>query len=281
MLTDRSSNTPPGEPNAIGPYKVLGLLHGGGMTRLYKVALKDESARPLALKTLLYLELADEETQERFKREVTIHAGLRHPNICEVIDWGYWNSTTPYIVTELLEGNVLDEQLGSRYLQAWAMTRTLVAQILQGLQAIHAAGVIHRNLTPTNLFLTRNGLVKIMDFGLARKLGGHSITNTGVSLGPNCYISPEQLCNAKYVDSRSDLYSLGAIIYHMLASKSAFDVSNRGQLVYQIMSGQFVALAEVRPDLSPAVCEWVHKMMSLERTHRHATASEALQSLPE
>ena len=213
----------------VGPYEALALIGRGGMGEVYR-ARDVRLSRDVALK-VLHAEIAsDSERVRRFEQEAKAASALNHPNILAVYDTGE-NEGSPYIVTELLEGQTLRERLvlgglGARKAVEYA------AQVARGLAAAHERGIVHRDLKPENLFVTRDGLVKILDFGVA-KLGRPgeealgmraetvSDTSPGTVLGTMGYMSPEQ-ARGLVADHRSDVFSLGAVLFEMLTGKRAF-----------------------------------------------------------
>lgn len=273
----------PGDPHNIGPYRVAGLLSRGGMSRDYLVEAGGQLRR---LKTLLHLEIADPETRERYRREVLIHTRLRHPNLCEVVDWGYWEQATPYLVTELLQGVPLEDLMASRGPMPWAEVQPLARQLLAGLEAIHQAGIIHRDLRPSTILVGPDGTLKITDFSLAAirdyGLGGgvQPVTGTGTSLGDVQYISPEQLFDAKRVDARTDLFAAGVILYQLLSGELPLGKGPKAHLMSRLSTGDMQPLGELCPELPPAVVQWVTALLQKERERRPASATMALVDLP-
>ena len=215
----------------VGPYEVLALLGEGGMGQVYR-ARDERLSREVALK-VVHADLAqDAERLRRFEHEAKAAGTLNHPNIVAVYDTGQHDGA-PYIVSELLQGETLRDRMATGALG----TRKAVeygVQIARGLAAAHEKGIVHRDLKPENLFLTKDGLVKILDFGIA-KLGrpgeekagtdietlSHTGTSPGTMLGTVGYMSPEQVRGLP-TDHRSDLFSFGAVLFEMLTGKRAF-----------------------------------------------------------
>jgi Tol biopolymer transport system component len=223
----------------LGPYEIIAALGAGGMGEVYR-ARDARLERDVALKVLPASMSADEERLRRFTFEAQSAGGLNHPNILTIYDVGSEPSTgsgppVVYLVTELLEGETLREKLNAGALPrskaiAWAR------QTAAGLAAAHARGITHRDIKPENLFVTTDGRLKILDFGLARAAApaaasGESssddatrleqITSAGMVLGTAGYMSPEQV-RAQPVDSRSDIFSLGVVLYEMLSGRRPF-----------------------------------------------------------
>jgi len=211
----------------IGSYEILAPLGAGGMGEVYR-ARGGTLAREVAIKVLPERVAFDPEMRARFEREAQTVARLSHPNILAIHDFGADHGVL-YAVTELLQGETLREQL-DRSPVPWRRALEIGAEIAEGLAAAHEMGVVHRDLKPSNLFLTKDGRVKILDFGLAQlaPTAGpeeptlpRNLTEPGVTLGTVGYMSPEQV-RGSGVDSRTDLFSLGAVLYEMLAGRQPF-----------------------------------------------------------
>ena len=234
----------------LGPYEIVAPLGAGGMGEVYRA--KDERLkREVAIKVLPASYSQDADRLRRFEQEAQSAGGLNHPNITAVYDLGSHDGA-PYIVTELLEGETLRARLAGGALAPRKATDYAV-QIAKGLAAAHEKGIVHRDLKPENLFLTNDGRVKILDFGLAKltqsEAGSGRETNLptagtepGVVLGTLGYMSPEQV-KGKPADQRSDLFSFGAIVYEMLSGRRAFHRDSAAETMSAI-------LREEPPDLS-------------------------------
>ena len=210
----------------LGPYELLAPLGAGGMGEVW-IAHDLRLHRRVAVK-LLHADLSsDGDRLARFEREARTAAALSHPNIVALHDVGDWQGR-PWIVTELLDGETLRGRLGRGALPL-REALAVAAEAAYGLAAAHARGIVHRDVKPENLFLCRDGLVKILDFGLARleavptgsEEAGGSVTSTGFVVGTPGYMSPEQ-ARGDAVDARSDLFSLGAVLYEALTGARAF-----------------------------------------------------------
>ena len=209
----------------IGPYEIVELLGAGGMGEVYR-ARDERFGRDVAVKVLPRHRDADPQGAQRFAREARAVGSINHPNILTVFDVG-WDQSTPFLVSELLEGETLGQRLRSGRLSALECVG-LAVQITRGLGAAHEKGVVHRDLKPDNVFLTRQGLVKILDFGVAKLLetlpeGDPRPSSPGPGgstlMGTPGYMAPEQLEGR--ADQRADLFSLGAMLYRMLTGRSA------------------------------------------------------------
>lgn len=232
----------------LGTYEILAPLGSGGMGEVYR-ARDAKLNREVAVKVLPETLSSDRETLARFEREAHAVAALNHPNILSIFDFGTHDETV-YAVMELLEGGTLRDKLDAGPLPQRRATEIAI-QIARGLAAAHEKGVIHRDLKPENVFLTEDGRVKILDFGLAKKLGSSAAgtnapttpagTEPGTVMGTVGYMSPEQV-RGRDADHRSDIFSFGAVFYEMLAGKRAF----KGDSAVETMSA---VLREDPPDL--------------------------------
>ncbi len=213
----------------VGPYEILALLGEGGMGEVYR-ARDVRLSRDVALKVLHADVASDSGRVRRFEHEARAAGVLNHPNIVAVYDTGEWEGS-PYIVSELLEGETLRDRLATGSLGV-RKAMELAAQIARGLAAAHDRGIVHRDLKPENLLLTKDGLVKILDFGIAKlgQPGEESIgtdvetlsnTTPGTVMGTVGYMSPEQ-ARGLAADHRSDLFSLGVVLFEMLTGRRAF-----------------------------------------------------------
>ncbi len=236
----------------LGPYEILGQIGAGGMGEVYR-ARDPRLAREVAIKVLPASYSQDADRLRRFEQEAKAAGVLNHPNITAVYDIGS-HEGAPYVVQELLEGETLRAVLASGKLSARRAV-DYATQIAHGLSAAHVKGIVHRDLKPENLFVTREGRVKILDFGLAKLTQAEGSasdatslptetrgTEPGVVLGTLGYMSPEQV-RGKPADARSDIFAFGAILYEMLSGRRAF----RGDSAADTMSA---ILKEDPPDLS-------------------------------
>jgi serine/threonine protein kinase len=224
----------------IGPYLVLEFLQKGGMGEVYK-ARDVRLDRPVAIKFLPRALAADPAALERFQREVRAASSLNHPRICTVHDVGEFQGR-PFLVMEFLEGKSLRDRIAGEPLPI-AELMGLAVQICDALKAAHAKGIVHRDIKPGNIFITAHGQIKILDFGLAKRSGeeravaeaavlpadeqtvatgtGITVTRPGSVTGTLAYLSPEQ-ARSEEVDSRTDIYSLGVVLYQMATGRPTF-----------------------------------------------------------
>ncbi len=222
----------------LGPYEILSPLGVGGMGEVYR-ARDTRLRRDVAVKVLPDRLARDPDALRRFEREAQAVAALTHPNILAVHDVGT-EGRTSYIVLELLEGQTLRERLRSTTLSCRRAVE-IGSAIADGLAAAHDKGIIHRDLKPENVFLTNDGLVKILDFGLARQ--SHACPNAdtvtldtkpGTVLGTTSYMSPEQV-RGQSLDARTDIFSFGSVLYEMITGQQAFRATTGAEVVAAIL----------------------------------------------
>src|SRR5213080_3626872 len=251
----------------IGQYRVISKIGEGGMGEVYR-ARDTKLGRDVAIKVLPAAFSADSERLRRFEQEAQAAGALNHPNILVIFHIGTHDGA-PYIVSELLEGETLRERMaGTALPQRKAIDYAL--QIAHGLAAAHAKGIVHRDLKPDNVFITDDGRVKILDFGLAKLTqpdGNQSQTeiptrrvdtDPGAVMGTVGYMSPEQV-RGQPVDHRSDIFTFGAILYEMLSGKRAFHGESPAETMSAILREDPPDLSESNKNMAPA----------LERVVRH------------
>lgn len=254
-----------GVGTSLGPYEIVGAIGAGGMGEVYR-ARDPRLGREVAVKILPSQFSADSERLRRFEQEARAAAALNHPNILAIYDLGTQSNGSPYIVSELLEGESLRDRLRSGPLSLRKVT-DYATQIALGLAAAHDKGIVHRDLKPENLFITKDGRAKILDFGLA-KLTEHISdsetvvhsdgTTPGMVLGTAGYMSPEQVRGIS-TDHRSDIFTFGAILYEMLSAKRAFRGDTTADTMSAILKEDPPELTETNRQVPPA----------LERIVRH------------
>src|SRR6201981_2466265 len=209
----------------LGPYEIQSLLGSGGMGEVYR-ARATRLDRTVAVKVLATAVSLHSDPLNRFEQEARFLGALNHPNLLAIYDSGSEDGVH-YLVSELLEGESLRERLSDGPLPLRKVVDTGV-QLAKGLSAAHEKGIVHRDLKPDNIFITRDGRVKILDFGLAKQGGVDAIENAATMTGPGTqpgavlgtvgYMSPEQV-RGRVVDQRSDIFSLGAILYEMVSGQ--------------------------------------------------------------
>ncbi len=277
----------------LGPYEILSPIGAGGMGEVYR-ARDARLKRDVAIKVLPATFSADGDRLRRFEQEAQAAGGLNHPNITAVYDLGSYDGA-PYIVTELLEGETLRGALaGGKLSPRKAIDYAL--QIAHGLAAAHEKGIVHRDLKPENLFVTKDGRIKILDFGLAKlthQEEGTQATNMptatagtepGVVLGTLGYMSPEQV-KGRNADARSDIFSFGAILYEMLTGQRAFHGDSAAETMSAILREDPPDLSVTNQSISPGLerivrhCIEKNPEQRFHSAHDVAFALEALSGL--
>lgn len=264
----------------LGPYEVVALLGAGGMGEVYR-AWDPRLARHVAIKVLSASLLSNPERLHRFENEARATGMLNHPNILAVYDVGTSDGTA-YVVTELLEGETLRELLARTALPARKVIEC-GAQIARGLAAAHVKGIIHRDLKPENLFITKDGHVKILDFGLAKLIEPlNSLlveqtlsvgTEPGVVLGTVGYMAPEQV-RGQEVDARCDLFALGAILYEMVSGHRAFPGDSAADVLSLILKESPKELSQSGVAVTPTMERIVFRCLEKEKLDRFQTARD-------
>ncbi len=244
----------------ITGYEIIGIIGKGGMGSVYK-------ARQLSLNRLVAIKVLKSEYASqkdfilRFNREAEVLAKLSHPNIVPIIDKGVQNGLF-YFVMEYIDGETLRQKLKNGRLRFdEAIKYTL--QILRAISFAHKQNVIHRDLKPENVLIDKNGNVRIADFGLADIVGAqndYSLTNSGMAMGTAHYMAPEQRRDAKRVDSRADIFSLGITLYEMLSG--------------EVPQGNFKRICQLRNDVNPAIDAVIEKAIASKPTDRYQSSDE-------
>jgi len=262
----------------LGPYEIQSPLGAGGMGEVYR-ARDPRLGRDVAIKVLPVSFTADAERLRRFEQEARAVAALNHPNILAIYDIGT-REGAPFIISELLEGETLRDRLSSGALPVRKAIDYAV-QIAQGLSVAHEKGIVHRDLKPENIFVTRDGRIKILDFGLAKLTqpeGDNAETIThqteaGVVLGTVGYMSPEQV-RGKPADHRSDLFSFGAILYEMLSGRRAFHGETSADTMSAILRGESPGLAETNRGIAPGLEKIVQHCLEKNPEERFQSAHD-------
>ena len=249
-------------PATIGRYQVRGRLGQGGMGVLY-LALDPAIDRLVAVKLL---RVNNAEVRERFMREGQLAARLQHANIVTVYDVGE-HEGQPFIAMEYIPGETLAELIHRRAALPLAHKLTIMMDVCSGLAYAHKHGIVHRDVKPANLIVTRDSGVKILDFGIARAADS-TLTQVGMRMGTPNYMSPEQV-EGKAVDHRSDIFAVGAVLYELLVYRQAFQADNGAALALKIVTESPEPVTAINPELDPALAVIVDRALAKRSDDRY------------
>ena len=273
----------------LGHYKILDQLGAGGMGVVYR-AQDTKLGRQVALKVLpASTNATDDETVERFRREARTASALNHPNICTIYSFDEHQGQL-YLAMELLDGDPLDRRLSGRPLELRHML-DISTQVADALDAAHAEGILHRDVKPANIFLTRRGQVKMLDFGLAKlspeyrrrsnavdarnetRVAEHFTSKVGTTVGTIAYMSPEQ-ARGDDVDPRTDLFSFGVCLYEMATGKQSFPGHTTAVVFDGILNRDPIPPSTINATLPPELDRIISKALEKDRTLRYQTAAD-------
>ncbi|MEU2003209.1 PQQ-binding-like beta-propeller repeat protein [Rhodococcus sp. NPDC019647] len=261
-------------------YRLDAVLGIGGMGRVYR-AWDSVLDRPVAVK-VLRTELLEEDPTgnclERFRREARIVASFDHPAIVHVYDLGedmLGGERAHFLVMQLVSGTTLQQRHRTDGPLALPLLVHVMGDVLSALQHAHERGVVHRDVKPANVMLTDSGAVKVMDFGIAHLRGcSNLLTGTGNIIGTVAYLAPEQARDSRLVDARSDVYSVGCMLYHLLTDRLPFPGDNPWQILASQLERRYVPASEVRPMLGTVFDDVLKRALALEPDHRYSSAAE-------
>jgi serine/threonine-protein kinase len=259
----------------VGPYKFLEEIGKGGMAQVYR-GLHETLEREVAIKELLPRAANDKDSVSRFRREALALATFRHQNIVTVYDLVEKNGAQ-FLILEYVDGPTLLELLKDGPLPP-IVAAVVAEQLASALEHAHFHRIIHRDLKPGNVMLTGLGEVKLMDFGIARDEELGSLTKTGMAVGTPSYMSPEQVTGGA-IDQRTDVYSLGAVLYECLSALRAFSGQSAGEIFARVRDGRFKPLAKIAPEIPSALARVVKRAMQTKSGHRYSGAAEMRRDL--
>jgi serine/threonine-protein kinase len=266
--------------SSLGPYQIQFRLGSGGMGEVWR-ARDTRSGREVAIKVISQQAVGNPDLLRRFVSEAKAASALHHPNILTVHEIGE-SVSGPYIVMEFVDGGTVRSLLNDGPLPV-AQAVNIAMQAADGVASAHGAGIVHRDLKPENLMITSTGVVKILDFGLARSLrpedaadGGR--TAAGMIVGTAAYVSPEQLRGEKATE-RSDVFALGVVLFEMATGENPFQRSNPIEMFSAILRDDPPSLAERARDAPEALTRTVHRALAKRPEDRHSTARELAEDL--
>jgi serine/threonine protein kinase len=272
-----------------GRYQLQSLIGEGGMASVYR-ARDNTLERPVAVKVLFARDERDKtRLVQQFLREARIAASVHHRNVIQIVDFGTTEEQQPFMVMELLEGESLGQRMHRDPPLPLVETVQIASLTLRGLAAVHDGGIIHRDLKPDNIFLTRDRqgalFPKILDFGISRSIEPRSgrrsalTTRDGMIVGTPEYMSPEQARGVRSIDKRTDIYSMGCILYEALTGELPFECENVGDLIIQIVTGTAPRVHDRNPAVPQAISDVVARAMARAPDDRFQDAMEMQQAL--
>jgi serine/threonine protein kinase len=257
----------------ISHYKIIEQLGAGGMGIVYK-AEDTKLKRTVALKFLPPELTQDLEVKERFIREAQAASALQHHNICTIHDIDETEDGQLFIVMDCYEGETLKEKINEKRLKKEEAINIAI-QIAQGLEKAHEKGIVHRDIKSANIFITSDGIVKLLDFGLAKLVGQAQLTKESSTLGTVAYMSPEQL-SGKEVSQRTDIWSLGVVLYEMITGQLPFKGDYEQAIIYSILNEEPKPVTEFCPGLPIELGRVFTKTMAKNPVERYQTIAEIL-----
>lgn len=269
---------PSSTPMRLGEYRLIRKIGQGAMGTVYE-AIQEGLERRVALKVLSKVLMSDKKFVSRFKREARAVSQLNHPNIVTIFQIGEEDGLH-YFSMEFVDGRSLDKLLKQRGKLGVAESLTLITQAAHGLAHAWNCNVVHRDVKPGNLLLASNGIIKIADFGLAKAPDANeALTMTGAVVGTPYYMSPEQIRNAKDVDFRADIYSLGATLFHLVTGRAPFEGESPFEIAIKVATMPTPRVREINPAVPPPIAEMIEKMLVKNPQERFQQANELLTAL--
>jgi tRNA A-37 threonylcarbamoyl transferase component Bud32/pimeloyl-ACP methyl ester carboxylesterase len=260
----------------VSHYKILEHVGGGGMGVVYK-ARDLKLDREVALKFLPPEFTRDPDAKQRFMQEAKTASLLQHPNICTIHDIDQTEDGQIFIVMDLYEGETLKSKL-ERGPASIDEAVEITLQMARGLAGAHENGIVHRDIKPANVIVTRDGLVKIVDFGLAKLTGLTMLTKVGSTIGTAAYMSPEQARGGE-IDQRTDVWSLGVVLFEMLTGRLPFRGDHESAIIYSILNEECEPVTTLRPDVPDPLARIVTSMLQKDQTLRTPSMTRVLEEL--
>ena len=257
-------------------YEIIEKIGNGGMATVYKAKCHVLN-RYVAVKVLKDEFTTDEEFIKRFAAEAQSAASLTHPNIVSIYDVGHEDNLY-YIVMELIKGKTLKQIINEDGKLPWKWSLNIVSQIASALETAHRNKIIHRDIKPHNIIITEDGIAKVTDFGIAKVVSNSTITAFGATIGSVHYFSPEH-AKGGYTDEKSDIYSLGVVMYEMLTGQVPFDADTAVSVALKHMQEEPIEPVELNPDIPKAVNDIIMKAMQKDTGLRYQSATEMLNDI--
>ena len=261
----------------VGGYKIEEELGSGSAGTAY-LGIHPQTGKQVAVKVLSRQMSSDELMQKRFVREMSVMSKLRHENVVELYECGLHEDQF-YIIMEWVDFGTLKQILTSRGAIPWRESCECAVQICRALICAHAQGIVHRDLKPANVFLSQDGLIKLGDFGLAKDAASYALTTEGMTVGTCQYMSPEQIEGRTEVDGRLDIYSLGCLLYEMIAGKPPYRGTNMMEILMQHQTAAPPDVRQVAPDCPEALATLIQQMLAKSAAERPASAAVVAEQL--
>jgi formylglycine-generating enzyme required for sulfatase activity/pimeloyl-ACP methyl ester carboxylesterase len=260
----------------VSHYRIVEKLGGGGMGVVYK-AIDTRLNRFVALKFLSPALTKDAEANARFMQEAQSASALDHPNICTIYEIDETPERELFLTMAYYDGETLKQRIERGPLSIEDAV-DIATQLAQALSQAHQSGIVHRDIKPANVMLTKDGLSKIVDFGLAKLVGHSDLTRTGTTLGTIAYMSPEQI-RGMDIDARADVWSLGVVLYEMLAGRRPFEGKDDLAVISSIANDTPTPTAAIRPDVPAGLSQVLSRALARNLASRYASATELLKDL--
>ncbi|WP_439621645.1 serine/threonine protein kinase [Gemmata sp.] len=265
-------------PSQLGNYEIMSKIAEGGMGTVYK-GRNRSTGETVAIKVIAAATAKNPVLLQRFEREFLAARVLDHPNVVRALDY-CGTGPHPFLVMEFVDGESIGQRIERKGALGEAESVRLIAQVCEGLQRAHKQGLVHRDVKPDNIMITRDGTAKLTDLGLVKDVEGDlNLTKTGRGLGTPHYMAPEQFRNAKNVDVRGDIYSLGATLYAMVTGQVPFDNASPLDCWMKKVRNEFPTPRELTPSVSDRVDWAIRRAMSAEPDRRPASCREFLEDL--
>lgn len=254
----------------IGPFEIERELGSGAMGTVYRAKFhrSEDKIIPVALKVVAMGLLGNESAMARFEREANILKQLKHEHIVRLIAHGKINKQNPYIAMEFIDGEALDRILARRGKLTWEEVITYGKQLCEALQYAHDKGIIHRDLKPSNLMITREGKLKLTDFGIAKDTDVTALTGANSTIGTAAYMSPEQCRGERNLTNKSDLYSLGIVFFELLTGRKPFTAETTVEMFLKHCNEKAPRIGKLVPDLPPKLESLIMQLMEKDKDDR-------------